>query len=113
MGGAGAVTAHPAWCARGHRCGLGEHRAAPIVVRVPGAGRAVITRARAVDGHDRAEVLLSVPLSDVEGRARWQLGVLLAGMGRVLGRAQKAARPTSPTPTGPPPCGSADRTSTW
>ena len=23
---------HPAWCARGHNCGRGEHRSAPVVI---------------------------------------------------------------------------------
>ena len=89
------LTGHPAWCARGHRCGLGEHRSEPHVVQVPGAGRAVLTRVRAVDGHDRVEALISAPLSDHEPRARWQLGVLLAGVGRVLGRARAVDGPGS------------------
>lgn len=24
---------HPSWCARGHRCGLGEHRSQPVTIR--------------------------------------------------------------------------------
>lgn len=92
MGRAGALTDHPVWCARGHRCGLGEHRSEPHVVVVPGIGRVVITRVHAA-GRQHAEVLLRLELHDVEGRARWQLGVLLAGMGRVLGRARAVGGP--------------------
>lgn len=79
---------HPAWCAGGHRCGLGEHRSDPQVVQVVGVGRAVLTRVQAATGRQHAEVLLRIELADDEGRARWQLGTLLTGMGRVLGRAR-------------------------
>lgn len=77
---------HPAWCAGGHRCGLGEHRSEPHVVVVPGVGRAVITRVAGRRQH--AEVLVRLELADVEGRARWQLVTLLRGIGVVLHRAR-------------------------
>jgi len=58
------------------------------VVQVAGVGRAVLTRVRGAGGREHAEVLVRLELAGHEPRARWQLGMLLAGMGRVLGRAR-------------------------
>lgn len=80
------MTTHPPWCAGGHRCGLGEHRAEPLTVRVPGVGRAVITRVRTAGGREHAEVRLRLELADHEPRARWQLAQLLASLGPLLHR---------------------------
>jgi hypothetical protein len=84
------VTAHPAWCGRGHRCGLGQHRSHPHVVDVAGVGRAVLTRVLDARGREHAEVLVRLELADVEGRARWQLTELLRGIGAAMGRARRA-----------------------
>jgi hypothetical protein len=65
--------AHPDWCAQGHRCGLGEHRADPLTIHTPDHGRIVLTRVRASDGRDHVEVRLRVPLSDHEAIAAQQL----------------------------------------
>jgi hypothetical protein len=86
------MTGHPVWCAAGHRCGLGEHRSDPHVVDVAGVGRAVLTRVRAVDGREHAEVLVRLVLADVEPRARWQLATLLRELAGVMGRARRAVR---------------------
>lgn len=76
---------HTAWCGRGHRCHLGEHRAHPVTLHAPRAGNAVITRLRTPAGVEYAEVTLSVALPVDEGAARqrlatlvWQLHALLA-----------------------------------
>jgi hypothetical protein len=75
---------HVDWCAEGHRCGLGEHRSAPHVVEVPGAGRVVLTRVRGMDGREHAEVRATVALSGHEMWARWQLAQLLIEFGRAV-----------------------------
>ncbi|MDG6106113.1 hypothetical protein Daura_06520 [Dactylosporangium aurantiacum] len=83
---------HPDWCAGGHRCGLGEHRADPVVAEVRGLGRALLTRVRATDGREHAEVTLTVALSDAEPYARVQLGGLLADLNTVMRRVTRASR---------------------
>jgi hypothetical protein len=81
---------HPAWCAGGHRCGLGEHRADPIRVDITGAGSLVITRVRGWDGRDYAEVRGSLRLSPDGQRARGQLLALVAELGRLMWRAARS-----------------------
>jgi hypothetical protein len=75
---------HPDWCAQGHRCGLGEHRADPLVIHTPNHGRIVLTRVRANDGRDHVEVRLRVQLSEHETIARQQLLTLTAGLDALL-----------------------------
>ncbi|GAA2599069.1 hypothetical protein GCM10010399_32250 [Dactylosporangium fulvum] len=82
---------HPDWCAGGHRCNLGEHRADPLTVDVPGLGRAVLTRVRAADGREHAEVTLTVALAAAEPVARHQLLGLARDLGAVIGRATRAS----------------------
>ena len=82
---------HTSWCAGGHRCGLGEHRADPLVVDVPGLGRALLTRVRAADGREHAEVTLTVALAAAEPVARGQLLGLARDLGAVIGRATRAS----------------------
>ncbi|MEV6598873.1 hypothetical protein AB0M36_18730 [Actinoplanes sp. NPDC051346] len=91
---------HTAWCARDHRCNLGEHRSTEMIADLPGAGRAVITRVRAADGREHAEIRARIPLHSTETGARWQLEALLSGLGRLLsalavrpGVADDTARP--------------------
>ena len=74
---------HTAWCARDHRCGLGEHRSDEIIADVPGAGRVLITRVRA-GGREYAEIRGRIPLHSTETGARWQIGTALAGLRHVL-----------------------------
>jgi hypothetical protein len=75
---------HPDWCSRGHRCGLGEHRADPIVIDTPADGRIVLTRVEASNGHNHAEVTLRVQLSDHEAIATQQLFVLTTRLDALL-----------------------------
>ncbi|WP_432982164.1 hypothetical protein [Dactylosporangium sp. CA-233914] len=82
---------HPDWCARGHRCNLGEHRADPLAVDVPGLGRALLTRVRAADGREHAEVTLTVALAAAEPVARAQLLSLARDLDTVIARATRAS----------------------
>ncbi|GAA0720703.1 hypothetical protein Drose_06970 [Dactylosporangium roseum] len=85
---------HTDWCAGGHRCNLGEHRADPLTIDVPGLGRALLTRVRGRDGREHAEVTLTVALAADEPRARGQLLGLARDLTAVIERA------TGPASTG-------------
>jgi hypothetical protein len=76
--------AHTDWCAGGHLCNLGEHRAAPVSVHVHGVGRFVLTRIRGQDGRQYVEVRVAVALPRHEGYARLQLVRLMHGLTRAL-----------------------------
>jgi hypothetical protein len=78
------VGTHPDWCAQGHRCGLGEHRADPLVIHTPDHDRIVLTRVRASDGRDHAEVRLRVQLSGHKAIARQQLLTLATRLDALL-----------------------------
>ncbi|WP_426505419.1 hypothetical protein ACPPVO_47200 [Dactylosporangium sp. McL0621] len=82
---------HPEWCAQGHRCGLGEHRADPLTIAVPGLGRATLTRVQ-VDGREHAEVRLTVALADDDLTARVQLAGVVRDLQTVIGRAANVHR---------------------
>lgn len=71
------VARHTDWCAGGHRCGLGEHRAEPVVVELPGVGVLVLTRVQGPDGRQHAEIRASVRLPEHDGAARLRLLDLL------------------------------------
>ncbi|MEV4134409.1 hypothetical protein AB0J72_19840 [Dactylosporangium sp. NPDC049742] len=86
-----AARRHPDWCAGGHRCNLGEHRADPLTVDVPGLGRALLTRVRGRDGREHAEVTLTVALADAEPVARAQLLGLARDLDVVINRATRAS----------------------
>jgi len=78
-----AASEHTDWCARDHRCNLGEHRSAEIIADLPGHGRAVITRVRS--GHiEYAEVRARIPLHSNESAARWQVATALRLMRDLL-----------------------------
>ncbi len=78
---------HPDWCAGGHRCNLGEHRADPVVVQLPRVGVLVLTRVQGVDGRQHAEIRATVQLPEHDGSARLRLLDLLARLPRaILGR---------------------------
>lgn len=83
------VRRHAAWCTGDRRCGLGEHRSAPHIANVLGAGRVVITRVRAASGREYAEVLLTVELAGDEPRARGQLLRLMRGLAVAVSRARR------------------------
>jgi hypothetical protein len=74
---------HTAWCARDHRCGLGEHRSDETVVDLAGAGRVVVTRVRSGD-REYAEIRGRIRLHSTDVGARWQLGTALAGLRQLL-----------------------------
>lgn len=80
---------HPGWCAADHRCNLAEHRSPEIVVDLPGHGRAVLTRVRAADGSEHAEIRLRVALGDTDDVARHQLRTVLTDLRAVLTRAAR------------------------
>jgi hypothetical protein len=80
---------HPDWCARGHRCGLGEHRSDPIGVQIPGSGHARLTRVQGADGREHAEIRMQVALPASEPHARYRLAALLTHLETLIG----------PTPT--------------
>ena len=73
-----ARTPHTAWCARDHKCALGEHRADPIVVDLSQLGRGVLTRLEGTDGREYAEIRVRIPLPRHEGKARLRLAALLS-----------------------------------
>ena len=78
---------HPEWCAGGHRCNLGEHRADPAVVVLPGVGRLVLTRVQGADGRQHAEIRATVRLPEHDGYARLRLLDLLRRLpGAIRGR---------------------------
>lgn len=83
---------HPEWCAGGHRCGLGEHRAEPVGVDVPGVGRLLLVRVQGKDGRQWAEVRGSVVLPDHEAWARRRLLRLLGDLAEALKPARRDAR---------------------
>lgn len=79
------VAWHPDWCAQGHQCGLGEHRAEPITFRVPGAGSFVLTRLHNANGTQHAEIRLNITLPDHEPHARARLAALLTHLRALIG----------------------------
>lgn len=76
--------AHTDWCARDHRCNLAEHRSPEMIVDLPGHGRAVVTRVRAADGREHAEIRARIALHSTDTGARWQLSGLLSGLDWLL-----------------------------
>lgn len=82
---------HPDWCARGAGCGLGEHRAASVVLRaVDAAGAptvtAALTRVGDPAGRELVEIRLRVALPADERAARQHLALLLAQLHHLLTR---------------------------
>lgn len=86
-------TKHTDWCAKDHRCGLGEHRSEEIVVDLAGRARAVLVRVRTATGLEHAEVRVRVALAPAELAARRQLVGLLADLRHAVTRAAIAAQP--------------------
>jgi hypothetical protein len=54
---------HTGWCARDHRCGLGEHRSQPLVVDLGRSGRIIVTRVLSRTGAEWLDVRHSLRLN--------------------------------------------------
>jgi hypothetical protein len=80
---------HPVWCARGHRCNLGEHRAHPVVMQVDGVGKVLITRVLGANGRERMEVTGSAYLSTTGQAADRQVDRTLRGFAHVMATAAR------------------------
>lgn len=90
--GIGHEVAHPDWCARGHQCGLGEHRAQPVSLRTPTGGVVVLTRVLGRDGREHAEIRLRMPLAAGDTNARVHLAQILTGFEALLRRVSRLHR---------------------
>jgi hypothetical protein len=77
---------HPTWCARGHRCNLGEHRAQPVSIHAGAKGVVIVTRVRAVDGSEHAEIVTRIALASGEVPARAHLGRILTELDALIRR---------------------------
>jgi hypothetical protein len=82
---------HTEWCAHDQRCGLNEHRSEEIIVDLPGAGRAILTRVQGSDGSGHAEIRMSVNLPDYEPHARARLVALLSHLEVLIGPPRESA----------------------
>jgi hypothetical protein len=77
---------HPDWCAQGHACGLGEHRARPITLTVPGCASIVLTRVQAATGREHVEIRTSITLAPGDQAARAHLAHILTELDTHLRR---------------------------
>lgn len=84
---------HPDWCAQGHLCGLGEHKAAPVVLDNPGRGRIVLTRIETANGRQHVEIRTSVTLTPGDEAAQQHLAQILVELERHLSRMTRPLRP--------------------
>ena len=87
--------AHPQWCAQGHACGLGEHRAAPITLRVPGRASVVLTRVMSASGREHVEIRTSITLAPGEQAARRHLAHVLTELQHHLRRVIAPSAPAA------------------
>lgn len=87
------TTGHTDWCARDHRCNLGEHRSDEITVDLPARARAVLVRVRTSTGRDHADIRVRVALAPTELAARRQLAGLLGDLRHTVTRAAIATQP--------------------
>ncbi|WP_446213996.1 hypothetical protein [Micromonospora sp. IBSANI012] len=85
---------HPDWCARGHACGLGEHRAQPVTIRVPGRGVVVLTRVLPADGSQHAEIRTRISLAPGDAGARTHLMRIVTEFDAALRRMVRPQRRT-------------------
>jgi ABC-type hemin transport system ATPase subunit len=74
---------HPDWCAGGHRCNLGEHRAHPVSLHAD-TGVIVLTRVRAADGAEHVEIRTRITLARGEMQARAHLARILTQLDALL-----------------------------
>jgi hypothetical protein len=77
---------HQDWCAQGHQCGLGEHRADPVTLSAGPAGTVVLTRVLAANGHQHVEIRTRITLVDGEPQARAHLAHILTVLEALLRR---------------------------
>ena len=75
---------HTDWCARDHRCNLGEHRAEPVALASNHRGLILLTRLRAADGRQHVEIRMRIALADSEKPARAQLRRILTLLDALL-----------------------------
>ena len=80
------VAGHPQWCAHTHACGLGEHRATPITLTVPGRGVIVLTRVLAANGRQHVEIRTRIVLAGGDRNARAHLARILTELDTHLRR---------------------------
>jgi hypothetical protein len=83
---------HPDWCAHNHTCGLGEHRAAPVRLDIPGRGSVVLTRVQGADGRQHAEIRTSITLAAGDVAARAHLAHILTELEAHLRRVVRPPR---------------------
>lgn len=76
----------PSWCARGHQCGLGEHRARPVTLVEKNRGVSVLTRVQAADGRQHVEVRIRITLARGETNSRAHLALILSALEALLKR---------------------------
>jgi hypothetical protein len=84
---------HPDWCAHNHTCGLGEHRAQPVRLDIPGRGSVVLTRVQGADGRQHAEIRTSITLAAGDTAARTHLAHILTELEAHLRRVVRQPRP--------------------
>jgi len=83
---------HPDWCARGHRCGLGEHRAEPVTLTAGPTGTVVLTRVLAANGRQHVEIRTRITLATGEPHAAAHLAHILIELEALLGRVIRPPR---------------------
>jgi hypothetical protein len=71
---------HPDWCAKGHACGLGEHRADPVTLVSRQAGVIVLTRVQDAAGRQHVEVRTRIVLAPGEAASRRHLALILSDL---------------------------------
>lgn len=78
---------HPTWCARGHACGLGEHRAQPVTLDAGPRGVIVLTRVLAANGRQHVEIRTRITLAPGgEVHTRAHLARILTALDALLRR---------------------------
>jgi len=85
-------TDHPDWCARDHRCNLGEHRAEPVTLAANDRGLIVLTRLRAADGRQHVEIRMRIALATGEKPARAHLARILNLLDALLSHLNRPPR---------------------
>jgi len=75
---------HPDWCAGGHRCNLGEHRADPVTFDAGRRGVIIMTRVQATDGSQYVEIRTRIALARGEQPARAHLARIMVALHALL-----------------------------
>ena len=84
---------HPDWCAHTYTCGMGEHRAQPIRLDIPGRASVVLTRVQSANGRQHAEIRTSITLATGDQAARDHLAHILTELDAHLRRIVRQPRP--------------------